>query len=128
MSCCPGSVRELPNAYEELALSAGDLHVASSRPNQWIDLTVSGSPRISTIVLMRARRRAGDMMVFAVTLPATAGIVLEFRNGSDTGDMLLPEAKFPDQQFTTDGEQTTAEFRFVYTGGFWKYQSSSIPA
>lgn len=126
MSCC--TTRVLPNAFQELANSSGNLTVTCSRANERVKLTVSGAARTSYIVVSRVRRRKGDIVEFIVALPETAGVVLDFRNGSVDGDALLSTEKFPDQQFTTDGEITTARFRFCYDGGAWIYIDSQIPA
>ena len=126
MSCW--NTRVLPNAFQELANSSGNLTVTCSRPNERVKLTISGAARTSYIIVSRVRRRKGDIVEFIVTLPTTADIVLDFRNGALDGDPLLSAEKFPDQQFTTDGEITTARFRFCYDGGAWIYIDSQIPA
>ncbi len=129
MSCCSTNARPLPNAFEELASSTTTtLTITPARANHAVDLTVSGSARTTIVVLSRARQRAGNIIEFKITLPATADIILEFRNGSTTGDLLLPEEKYPDQLFTTDGVFLSAKLRFVYTGSAWRYSDSQIPA
>jgi hypothetical protein len=128
MTCCNPSLRPLPNAFDELANSSGNLTITPTRANQFIDLAISGAARTSYIILSRVRRRAGDMLNLIIDLPATAAIVLDFRNGAVDGTALLPEEKFPSQQFTTDGEIRSLAIRFVYTGSAWKYVSSQSPA
>jgi len=112
----------------ELANSSSNTTVTATRPNTTVSLTVGGVARSSLLVLSRVRRRAGDILDFVVTLPATVGIALDFRNGSTTGTALLPGAKFPDQKYTTDGEVLSGRFKFVYSGSAWKYVESQIPA
>lgn len=128
MSCHTSNCRVLPNGYDDLANSSGDLVITPTRPNQSYVLTVSGVARTSNIVLSRVRRRAGDIVELLFVLPATADIVLALRNGAVGGDLLLPEEKYTDQLLTTDGLMLSAKMRFVYTGSAWRYLDSQIPA
>lgn len=128
MSCnCSPATRVLPNSFQELENTSGNLTITAVRANTTIDLTIGGVARTSLIILSRVRRRAGDIISFRMVLPATPDIVLEFRNGADDGATLLP-ATYPDQQFTTDGVILSANLRFIYTGSEWRYLDGKRPA
>jgi hypothetical protein len=126
MTCSSGSTR--PNSISQEANASGDLSIATDRANHTVDLAITGAARTSIVALETTNRRKGDIAEVLLSLPATPGIALDFRNSSSVGTQLLPAEKFPGQLYTTDGETLSGVVRFVFTGTAWKYQRSSFPA
>ena len=126
---CPSPTRSVePNGWVSIESDSGNVVISPDRPIQGVSLYVGGVARRLPIVLSEWRQRRGNILRIHVTLPAIAGIVLDFRNGTATGTKLLPAARYTDQEFTTDGEQVSGFFRFGYTGSAWTHMDSSIPA
>lgn len=117
-----------PNGWINRTNSAGDITLRSTHANMTVNLTVAGVARTSTAILDTDERNSGDRMIVLMSLPAVAGIGWQFRDESATGTLLLPDNVFPDQQFTTDGETTSAFFEFVYNGANWEYVGWRSPA
>lgn len=116
------------NAYATSTNNSGNTTVTPTEPNYSLGLTVGGSARTSILILDTAGRTAGDRIRLDITLPATANIVLEVRNATSGGTLLLPAEIFPSQQFTTDGAVLSAVWDFVFTGTAWRYELSNQPA
>lgn len=117
-----------PNGYLTRVNTTGDITLESSASNMIIDLTVGGVARTSIVVLETAGRAAGDRMIVRMTLPAVEAIIFEFRNSTSSGTLLLPEERFTDQQFYTDGFTTSATFEFVFNGTAWVFVGANTPA
>jgi len=120
----PGGV----NDYAATTNNSGNTIITPTAPNYGFGLTIGGSARTSIIVLDTAGRIAGDAITIGIALPATTAIVLEVRNATSGGTLLLPAEIFASQQYTTDGIDRSATWEFVFTGTAWKYVLSNIPA
>jgi len=116
------------NAYATATNNSGNTTVTPTQPNYSLGLTVGGAARTSIFILDIAGRTAGDRLRLALTLPATAAIVLEVRNATSGGTLLLPVESYATQDLTTDGSLLSATWDFVYTGSAWKYELSSLPS
>lgn len=116
------------NDYETAANNAGNTTVTPTEANYALGLTVGGAARTSILILDITGRAAGDRIRLDLTLPATAAILLEARNATAGGTLLLPAEKFPSQQFETDGVTLSATWDFVFTGAAWRYELSNQPA
>lgn len=108
--------------------STGDSTITPSTSNALSEVTFTGAARTSKLILDITGRSNGDRVLVALVLPATSGIVIEFRNGTSGGTILLPASSFPSQQFATDGVVLTAVFEFYIKSGVWTYLRASIPA
>jgi hypothetical protein len=117
-----------PNSYVAAANNAGNSTFTRGRPNTLVNFSVGGAARTSKIILNTAGAIAADEMTVRTILPATADIILDFRNGAVGGAQLLPALTFTGQTFTTDGITTSATFRFGFDGAAWFYIDSQIPA
>lgn len=109
--------------------SSGTTTFAVRAAIQTLCITVSGSPRLSNIVLQQARAEEGAQLVVKLALPETEGIEVAFRNQTEDGDSILPEYAFESGLFTTDGCVRSATFTFVFNAALaWEYLSSVIPS
>lgn len=114
--------------YATATNNSGNTTITPDVPLYALGLTIGGVARTSILILDTAGRGAGDRIRLDITLPATGSIVLEVRNATSGGTLLLPTELFPSQQFTTDGVVLSATWDFVFTGTAWRYELSSIPA
>jgi hypothetical protein len=53
---------------------------------------------------------------------------LDFRSLLAANPALLPELRFPDGVYTTDGVTTLATFEFYFDGSAWVYEDATIPS
>ena len=62
--------------------------------------------------------------------PATTGIIVQPRNNTVVGTLLLPADIFtsPSQGYTTNGFDLSAAMEFEFTGSAWRFVTSNIPA
>lgn len=88
-------------------------------------ITVGGSARTSNIILDVTGRTAGHRMSIRLDLTATAGVVLNFRDGSAGGTIVKAISSFT-------GDLTVAEIDVYFTGSAWslgpwrQYMASEI--
>jgi hypothetical protein len=117
-----------------LTNNSGNTNIRPTASVQTMGIEFGGVARTSVLTLKSFGRYDGDRLTVICYLPLTAGIIIEFRNRRPTGDLLLPEERFPDQQFVTDGFSTMATFDFVLeeTGEFrdlnWNFVSANSPS
>lgn len=116
------------NAYATATNNSGNTTFTPTASIQSYLATVGGTARTSIFIMATAGRTAGDKIFLDIIFPATAAIVIEVRDATAGGTLLLPAEVFPSQNFTTDGVTLSAHWEFTYTGAAWIYDSSSIPA
>ncbi len=105
----PGSTG---NSYTAVANNAGNTTITPTGRNNFVALTVGGVARTSVIIAaIPATATAGDLIDIDCVFPATAAIILEFRNATAGGTLL--------EQFTTDGVTLAGTVQLVYTGAAW---------
>lgn len=118
-----------PTNYATATNNSGNTTTTPDKPIYTEAISVGGSARTSVLILVAGGATVkGDKIRLDLTLAATAGIILEVRNATSGGTLLLPAEIFPSQQFTTDGTVLSAVWDFVFTGAAWKYEMSNIPA
>jgi hypothetical protein len=70
----------------------------------------------------------GARLTVQCILPETEGIIIDFRSLLAANPALLPELRFPDGVYTTDGVTTLATFEFYFDGSAWVYEDATIPS
>lgn len=123
----------LPNGYATSSNSIGDTLIAFTASNMTVEMTISGGARTSKIILRTTDNTfhtltSGDTLKLLLTLPATASIELDVRNGTASGAQLLPDQQYPDGLLVTDGVVLSATLNFVFNGTAWEYAESTVPA
>lgn len=83
------------------------------------ELTVTGSARTSVVILETTNAVEGAEIELAALLPATASIILDFRNATSGGTQL--------EILTTDGSGDDAMLRFRYNGSAWRHVLTTYP-
>lgn len=83
-------------------------------------IAFTGSAGTRIIILSTTDRVSADAITVLAGLPATADIVLEFRDATSTGALLLTR--------TTDASGDDLSADFIFTGTAWRYVRSTYPA
>jgi len=117
-----------PTDYATATNNSGNTTITPTVAIQTFALSIGGSARTSIIILATAGRLAGDKIFMDLALPATTDIILEFRNATSAGTLLLPAATFASQQYATNGFDRSLHVEFTFTGSAWRYDVSTIPA
>ncbi len=93
-----------------LTNTTGNQTITPTAANYYVPLTIGGAARTTNIIAAGSPAE-GDMIDFTITLPATAGIVLNIRNATAGGTLL--------DTFTTDGVTLAWRLILVYESGAW---------
>lgn len=118
-----------PTAMATTVNNSGDTTITPTKPIYTVALSFTGAARTSKIILVAAGATvAGDKIRLDLTFPATANIVIEARNATGAGTLLLPASIFASQQYPTNAFDLSASWDFVFTGTAWQYETSKIPA
>lgn len=115
------------NGQTTLGNSSGSITIRPTAHNFTATVNFTGSAGNRPVILSKTGRDRGDRLTVVCALPTTEGLVLTFLNGP-SGNSLLPELRFEDGEFYTDGIGTSATFDFYFDGSNWHYEEASIPA
>ena len=86
--------------------------------NHFVDATVSAGAYLRKVVLSHVGAADGKRIAFHFTLPASANPVIELRDGSDTGTVLLAFSPRPDAAVPRSAD-------CEYRGGAWRLVDSN---
>lgn len=132
ISSNPGTGGMDINGQITLGDSSGTLTIRPTAINFTATVNFSGAAGDRPIIVAPNGQNGyvprGARLLVICNFPETEGLILTFLNKLSSGDDLLPELRFPDNQFVTDGIGTSATFEFVYDGSNWQYSESNIPA
>ena len=117
-----------PESVGTASNSAGTTLITPSRSHHTHYVTFTGGAGVRILPLAVAARLEGDLCTVQCEVPATSGILVEFRNDTDVGAHLLPANSFAANRWETDGFTTLALFTFQFVSGAWRYLTSKIPA
>lgn len=113
------------DSFENLINNTGNttLVIPARKRRHHAEIAVGGvaAGGARLVVLPTAFRVAGDCVEVGIDLPATPGIVLEFRNGTSLGDKVAPD-------IVSTGTVERARLHFIYTGTAWKKDMVIYPA
>lgn len=108
------------NGYAAANNVAGNATITPTAHNYFLKLTVGGVARTSVEILSIATPPiAGDRIAVGCTFPATAAIIIEFRNAVVGGTLIY--------SFVTDGATLSGLFEFVYNGAAWEAAGYQVP-
>lgn len=126
------------NSEYEQESSTGNVTVTAQSPNHLAKIDFTGVASTRVIVLNSNWQNPqggtfaapnGFRIVISATFPdGVADIIIEVRDSTSTGTLLLPASGYAGQQFTTDGFSTSAAWEFVSNEGVWQWVRGQVPA
>lgn len=108
------------NSYHTQANSTGNSEISPTSGDHIEDIAFSGAASTRVAFVDTNNRASGDRCTILATFPATAGIVVQIRNGSPTGTVLYT--------YTSDGSGNSAAFELYFANGAWQPLRVQVPA